>query len=622
MNPQYASRGTYHVMDDSGKLYYARNCMFNESEVQQTNLTIENLKELKLQSNELTQNNLYELDCIEIPLRINIINRISICNKISFMHVNPRDVITPLSLKEAMSGKFAKEWREATDAEYNSLVERGTWILVPRNSMPHNKKPVKNKWVYKLKLTITGQIERFKARLVAKGFTQTKNVDYFDKYAPVVDIMTFLYMFAWGIGNNMCILQIDVKTAFLYGDLDEEIYMDQPEGFIQPGDQDKVCLLKKSLYGLKQAPLCWNKKLNEHFTSTMSFNRLSTDICLYRRDGVYIVVYVDDMLVYGITQQHCDDIFNELSSAFQCSNLGFPQGMLGMIITPVEGGGAIIHQTKYINELLDRFDMKDAKPKKTPLSPSVNYYDVNDDSATIKSYQELLGCLLFASIRTRPDIAHSVALLARFTHNPKKVHYTGLKHILRYLKGTKDYGLYFKANVKDNDIRCYNSELKGFCDASFADVITDKRKSSMGYVITFNGTAISWKATKSTIVVTSTAEAEYIAMCLLTKQIMYLRNMRIELGHQKESESIQAYSDNQSALKFSKNQINKSGMKHIDLKYYFTKEAIERKLITFDYVATEEMVADIFTKVLDEQTFVRLRRMLGLVQLPSITPSE
>jgi hypothetical protein len=295
--------------------------------------------------------------------------------------------------------------------------------------------------------------------------------------------------------------------------------------------------------------------------------------------------------------------------------------MLGMIITPVEGG-AIIHQTKYINELLDRFEMNDAKPKKTPLSPSVNYYDANDDSTTVKSYQELLGCLLFASIRTRPDIAHSVALLARFTHNPKKVHYTGLKHILRYLKGTKDYGLYFKANVTDNDIRCYNSELKGFCDASFADVITDKRKSSMGYVITFNGTAISWKATKSTIVVTSTAEAEYIAMCLLTKQIMYLRNMRIELGHQAETESIQAYSDNQSALKFSKNQINKSGMKHIDLKYYFTKEAIERKLITFDYVATEEMVADIFTKVLDEQTFVRNRRMLGLVQLPSTTLSE
>ena len=128
--------------------------------------------------------------------------------------------------------------------------------------------------------------------------------------------------------------------------------MDQPEGFIKPGDEDKVCLLKQSLYGLKQAPLCWNKKLNEHFTKTMSFQRLSTDICLYRRDGVYVVVYVDDMLVYGKSQEICDNIYNELTTEFSCTNLGFPKGMLGMIISPVEGG-VIIHQQKYIDELLD-----------------------------------------------------------------------------------------------------------------------------------------------------------------------------------------------------------------------------------------------------------------------------
>jgi hypothetical protein len=363
MNPQYASRGTYHVIDDSGKHYYARNCMFNESEVQETNLTIENLKELKLHSNELTQNNLLELDYIDVPQRVNLINSISVCNKISFEHLNPKDVLEPMTFKEAMNGKFSKEWLAATNAEFDSLIERGTWTLVPKNSMPANKKPVKNKWVYKLKLTTTGQIERFKARLVAKGYTQKLNVDYFDKYAPVVDIMTFLYLFAWGIGNNMSILQIDVKTAFLYGTLEEEIYMDQPEGFIKPGDEDKVCLLKQSLYGLKQAPLCWNKKLNEHFTKTMSFQRLSTDICLYRRDGVYVVVYVDDMLVYGKSQEICDNIYNELTTEFSCTNLGFSKGMLGMIISPVEGG-VIIHQQKYIDELLDRFDMKDAKSKK------------------------------------------------------------------------------------------------------------------------------------------------------------------------------------------------------------------------------------------------------------------
>jgi hypothetical protein len=365
MNPQYTSRGTYYVIDDSGKSYYARNCMFNESEVQQTNLTIENLNELNMQSNELTQNNLLELDCIDIPKRINLINKISICNKISFEEVNPKDVLTPLTFKEALNGKFSKEWRAATEAEYNSLIDRGTWILVPKTSMPQLKKPVKCKWVYKLKLLPNGGIERFKARLCAKGYTQKLNVDYFDNYAPVVDIMTFFYMFAYGIANNMCILQVDVKTAFLYGDLEEEIYMNQPEGFIKPGDEDKVCLLKQSLYGLKQAPLCWNKKLNEHFTKTMSFKRLSTDICLYRRDGVYVVVYVDDMLVYGDTQKICDTIYTELTNAFSCTNLGFPKGMLGMVITPVQGG-VIVHQMKYINELIDRFDMKDAKIKRTP----------------------------------------------------------------------------------------------------------------------------------------------------------------------------------------------------------------------------------------------------------------
>jgi hypothetical protein len=166
------------------------------------------------------------------------------------------------------------------------------------------------------------------------------------------------------------------------------------------------------------------------------------------------------------------------------------------------------------------------------------------------------------------------------------------------------------------DIIAHNCELKGYSDASYADVISDKRKSSYGYVITLNGTAISWKASKTSMVVQSTCEAEYYAMCQLTRQVLWLRNLRIELGHQSPNETIQAYSDNQSALKFSRNQTKKSNMKHIDLKLYFTKEAIDRKQIVYDYISTDEMVADIFTKVLDKTKFITNRNRLGLCPIP------
>ena len=336
-------------------------------------------------------------------------------------------------------------------------------------------------------------------------------INYFDVYAPVVDIMAVFYILAWGIANNMNIIQVDIKTAFLYGDLEEEIYMEQPEGFIKPGMESHIIKLKKAIYGLKQAPLCWNKKLNAFIIDKLKFTRLKTDTCVYMCDGTIIIVFVDDLLIFGKSIEICTQIYLKIKEIFKCTNLGFPEKFLGMIITRVQGG-IIVHQSLYIDSMLERFKLSDAKIKKIPLSPSVNYYDLNDESENVKNYQELLGSLLFAAIRTRPDIAHAVALLSRFTMNPKRIHYAGLKNILKYLKHTRDYGLFFKSNFDNHENNIYNSELKAYSDASFADVITDKRKSSNGYVITYNGTAIAWKATKSTIVVSSTCESEYVAM--------------------------------------------------------------------------------------------------------------
>ena len=639
-SPQYTSRGTYHVMDDSGKTYYSRNCIFNELEAESTNDQLNKIKDLEL-STELTNLNIQELntsydnsedntfECVEIPIidrnkrnptrssrNKNPIMTVTVSNKINFDEINPREVIIPMSYKQAMLSVYKEHWKVATDKEYNSIIEREVYELVPRLSMPKGKKTVKCRWVYKLKLQPNGWIERFKARLCAKGFTQKFQTDFFDTYAPVVEITSFFYMLAWAVGSNYELVQVDVKTAFLYGELEEEIYMEQPEGYIKPGDEDKVCRLRKSLYGLKQAPLCWNKKLNEHLTKSMTFKRLTSEVCLYKRDGINILVYVDDFLIIAKTKDHADKIYQEISKEFQCTYIGYPEGMLGMLFQRVPGG-LIVHQTLYVDSLLARFNMTESKGKNIPLSPSVNYYNVDDENESVKLYQELLGCLLFISIRTRPDIAHSVTLLARFTNNPKKLHYTGLKSILRYLKQTRNYGLFFRSNTNGAlDVKVHHHELHGYTDASFADVISDKRKSSNGYVITLNGTAISWKATKSTIVAQSTCESEYIGMCQLTKQIMWIRNLRLELGHQTVNDTIQAYCDNQSALSFSKNTINKSGMKHIDLKYYFTKEAIERKLIKFDYIPTEDMLADMFTKVLDQTKFVKNRDRIGVLRIP------
>jgi hypothetical protein len=401
--------------------------------------------------------------------------------------------------------------------------------------------------------------------------------------------------------EKLVLAQFDVKTAFLNGDLEEEIYMKQPEGFTD--GSNKVCKLVKSLYGLKQAPRCWNETCTKFF-STQGLVESEADPCLFvrKRDNgkLMIALYVDDGIIAATHQEDIDAFLSAMSSQFDITRCLF-KCFLGIQVKMQPDGSIFIFQKGYLKKVLERFNMDQAKPCNTPMERDVSEDDRELDSCV--PYQAAVGSLQYLSNGTRPDITFAVNSVSKYLKCPKVKHWNMVKRIFRYLAGTMEYGiLYSSEDSPDNLLTIYS-------DADFAGDI-DTRKSTTGYVSTFSGGAITWASQRQQSVSLSTTEAEFVAASQAAKEAIWLNRLFDEIAAVHDKPSLLV--DNQSAIRLIHNQEFHKRSKHIEVRYFFVRDAVKRGDLTVKYVPTDQQLADIFTKPLSKDKHCHFRGELGM----------
>lgn len=506
----------------------------------------------------------------------------------------------PLTYEEATACREADLWLNAMKDEIASLNKNNTYVLV---KLPEDKRTISCRWVFKIKRNLDGSIERYKARLVARGYSQKEGIDYNETFSPVARYDSIRALLSISAAYRMHLLQFDVKTAFLYGDLEEEIYMDQPPGFND--GTNKVMKLTKGLYGLKQAPRQWNAKINQFF-STQNFNRSYQDHCIFFKTKPFLticVIYVDDGLVASTDLSELKQLTNSLSSTFEMK-FHTPQIFVGMEIRQSPNRESIsIKQTTYINELLKRFKMTDCKSMSTPGDSKVKLEASNEQPNTNIPYQEAVGALLYLSIISRPDITFQVCKASQFNKCYNDIHYSAVKRIFRYLKGTTDTGITYSPDPN-------NFNLIAYCDADYGGDLTG-RKSTSGFVVTLGGSPISWASRLQRNVATSTTEAEYVAISVCAKDVIWYKRLLKELKMNIEL-PIPIYSDNQGAIKLSKNPMFHNRTKHIDMCYHFIRDYQEKGYLIVHYVPTKQQPADFLTKPLDTRNFEPCKVFLNI----------
>ena len=517
---------------------------------------------------------------------------------------------TPATYRAALEGPDAAKWRAAAVTEHDACLKQKTWHLVPRNELPAGTNILPVKWVFKIKTDENGERTQFKARITPKGFKQKQGVDYFEVFAHTGKYKTLRLALSLAAARDMEINQLDVPTAFVRADLEEEVYMEMPEGFKQPG---MVCHLQKSLYGLKQSPRNWYRLLSSYICE-IGWTPTVSDPCLFHRTSaagnlMLLFVFVDDMQGFYEKADSAEwaETRRALFERFETKDLGDSRWMLGMRITRDRPAKTIrLTQELYITKALERYGLNECRTARTPME--VNNGAQNDDNdgagepIPLLMYQEKIGVLLYAAISVRPDIMYAVVWLARFVQAPLKRHMNAANRVFRYLSGTREVGLTFGRDAHHRDVR-----LTAFSDADWAADKVD-RKSVSGWIARINGDAVSWQSKKQAAVALSTCESELYAECAATQELQWLRGMMNELGVKFDVPTL--FGDNQSAIAAANNGVRTERSKHIDIKYRFITDVIEKGRQQMVWIPTQKQQADILTKALSAPQFETLRKMI------------
>ncbi|KAG6465891.1 hypothetical protein O3G_MSEX015473 [Manduca sexta] len=494
----------------------------------------------------------------------------------------------PDTVQEALASTDAAEWHSAMKDEYKSYIDNKCWTLTER---PKHQKPIKCRWVFKRKTGLNGELLKYKARLVAKGYTQKHGVDYEETFAPVVRHSTLRTLFAIAAELDMSIDHLDVKTAFLNGNLTENVYMEQPDGFKVKGKEHMVYKLNKAIYGLKQASKMWYDKINKILLQKLHFKKTASEPCVfYHKDKNHLIIlalYVDDMLLFSTSSSIKETVKNALMHEFEMRDLGPIHNILGMKVIKSKNK-VTLDQSGYILKVLEKFNMLDCKPAKTPLEKGIKFpkCDKKDERFC---YRNLIGCLMYIAVCSRPDIAHAVSLLSQYNESFTETHWKAAKRVLRYLKGTLNYGLVFQKG---------GLEVTGHVDADWAGNDVD-RKSYTGFIFKIGNSLVSWESRKQRTVALSSTEAEYMALSDACKEALFVRNFLIELLNIECK--VLLYNDNQSALKLTSNSMFHSRTKHIDVRHHFIRDTIKGNMIDVKYLSTNLMIADVLTKPLSKE---------------------
>lgn len=543
--------------------------------------------------------------------------------------MNEKEDHEPKSMEQCRQREDWPKWKDAIESELKSLAKRE--VFGPVVHKPKGVKPVGYKWVFVRKRNENGEIVRYKARLVAQGFTQRPGIDYEETYSPVVDATTFRFLISLAIRERLDLRLMDVITAYLYGPLDNDIYMKLPEGFKLPeaansNSRENYCIkLNRSLYGLKQSGRMWYNRLSEYLIKEGYKNDPISPCIFIKRSGsgfVIIAVYVDDLNIIG-TPEEISKTVDCLKKEFEMKDLGKTKFCLGLQLEYLNSG-ILLHQKTYTEKILNKFYMDKAHPLSSPMV--VRQLDASNDPFRPREdneealgpevpYLSAIGALMYLASHTRPDIAFAVNLLARFSSCPTLRHWNGVKHILRYLQGTKDMGLFFSNQSK--------TVLVGFADAGYLSDPHNGR-SQTGYIFTCGGTAISWRSMKQTLVATSSNHAEIIAIHEASRECIWLRsvsqNIRENCGLSsgKETPTV-LYEDNAACIaQLKEGYIKGDRTKHIAPKFFSTHEFQKNGDISVVQVRSDENLADLFTKTLRTATFKKLVHNIGMRRLKDL----
>eukprot|EP00253_Pinus_taeda_P015002 PITA_15002 len=447
-------------------------------------------------------------------------------------------VYDPVHFKDAIKDK---KWIEAMDEEINVIERNKTWDLV---ELPKGKEVIGVKWVYKTKSNAEGKIERNKARLVVKGYKQQYGRDYEETFAPVT--------------------RMETMRAVLSHSSTKQVANEKK------GQEHKVCRLKKALYGLKQAPRAWYNRIDSYLLENR-FEKCEGEPTLYikERDGkiLIVVLYFDDFIFTGNDDYLIENFKTIMKEEFEMTDMGLLRYFLGIEVEQ-SGNGNFISQAKYVNEVLERFNMQESKAAITPTVMRLKLCKEDSSKDFDPSlYKSIVGSLMYLTT-TRPDIMHTVSLISRFMERPKESH----------------------------------------CDWAGS---VDDRKSTFGYVFHMGSGAISWASIKQPIVAFSTVEAEYVAATVATCQVVWMRRMLRSLCQEKVKGTV-IFCDNSSAIALSKNFVFHKRTKHIDTKFHYIRELVNNGEIVLQHCRTQEQVGDILTKPLGHKSFEFLRRCLGM----------
>ncbi|KAK8553907.1 hypothetical protein V6N12_030886 [Hibiscus sabdariffa] len=518
----------------------------------------------------------------------------------------------PKTYQEAVASPDSEKWLEAMRSEMDSMSENQVWTLV---EPPEGIKPIGCKWVFKKKTDMDGNVQTYKGRLVAKGFRQIHGIDYDETFSPVAMIKSIRILLAVAAFHDYEIWKMDVKTAFLNGKLEEDVYMTQPEGFVTPEDARKVCKLQRSIYGLKQASRSWNLRFNEA-TQEFGFIRNEDEPCVYKKFSgsivSFLVLYVDDILIIGNDIPTLQSIKTWLSSCFSMKDLGEVAYILGVKIYRDRSRRLLgLSQSTYIDKVLKRFSMEESKRGFLPMRHDISLSKEMCPSTPQErermsqiSYASAIGSIMYAMICTRPDLSYALSMTSRYQANPGEGHWTAVKNILKYLRRTKDVFLVYGG---EEELR-----IKGYTDASFQTDKDDSRSQS-GFVFCLNGGAVSWKSSKQDTVADSTTEAEYIAASEAAKEAVWIKKFITELGVIPSiSDVVDLYCDNNGAIAQAKEPRSHQRSKHILRRFHLIREIIDRGDVEICKVNTDDNIADPLTKPLAQQKHDRHTESLGI----------
>ena len=512
-----------------------------------------------------------------------------------FIYVNYVDANVPNTFEEAQESKDFKNWQKAMNSEIKSLNKNNTWIIVDK---PKDRKIIDVKWVYKRKSD-----NSYKARLVVRGFQQRETLE--NVYSPVGKMQTLKILLSYCCVNDLYIEQMDVETAFLNGPVKSEVYIHEPKGF-ETGE-NKVCKLIKALYGLKESPRAWYETLHEYLEK-LNFIRSRYDYCLYvnksSNDTIYILVFVDDILICCKNYDKIKNIKIRLMEKFTMKDMGKLKLYIGIEIEHDKKEGIMtLCQQKYIESLAIKYNLENSKTYNTPMETNLKLDQATEIDENIK-YRNLIGELLYISTGTRPDIAFSVNYLSRYQNCYDSTHFKYALRVLKYLYKTKDLKLTYTHKNKIEQLDC-------MVDSDFAGDHVD-RKSTTGFIIRVYGNVIYWKAQKQKIVTKNSTFAEYIALSDAVTEVIFVKDLLKDTFNVKTDKQIKIYEDNSGAVAIGKFGNFTKNSKHIEVQHHYVNENYEKGVIDIIKIETDKNIADILTKSLCKEKFVKIRKLLNV----------